>query len=87
MTVYINIETMEYPLHPGDISEMSDKFVEVEETQMPEISNTQKAIEQSPQIVDGIWKQIWLVVDKTEAELEFERKLAESYLPEYQRNR
>ena len=43
--------------------------------------------EQSPQIVDGIWKQIWLVVDKTEAELEFERKLAESYLPEYQRNR
>ena len=32
MTAYINTETMEYPLHPGDIVEMTDNFVEVQET-------------------------------------------------------
>jgi hypothetical protein len=85
MTAYINTETMEYPLHPGDIVEMTDNFVEVQETPMPEISNTQKAIEQQPQIIDGIWKQIWSVVDKSPEEIQFEQNLATSHIPHYQR--
>jgi len=86
MTIYINIETLEYPLHDGDISEMSDRFMIVEETPFPEILNTQKAIEQSPQFIEGKWIRVWQIVEKTAEEIQFEQDLANSFLPQYQRN-
>lgn len=85
MTTYINTETLEYPLHDGDITEMSEKFVAVEETPFPEISNTQKAIEQSPQFIDGKWVRVWQIIDKTAEEIQFEQNLANSFIPHYQR--
>jgi len=86
MTTYINTETLEYPLHDGDITEMSEKFATVEETPFPEVLNTQKAIEQSPQFIDGRWIRVWQIVEKTAEEIQFEQDLANSFLPNYQRN-
>lgn len=86
MTTYINTETLEYPFHDADILENPEKFLEVEETPFPEILNTQKAIEQSPQFIDGRWIRVWQTVEKTAEEIQFEQDLANSFLPNYQRN-
>lgn len=43
--------------------------VKVEDTEIPSINNeTQKVSEGTPELVDGIWKQIWVVEDLTETE-------------------
>ena len=70
MTVYININTQEYPRYQGDIRlihpEIGEEFVcppcfvEVKETEQPQPeSNNYYVEEDSPKEIDGVWHQQW----------------------------
>ena len=82
---YINLLTLEYPRHEGDIRlehpEITDEethpnfpcpdtYAKVEWVDPPSFNkDTQIAYEDAPIQVDGVWKMQWLVKDYTTQEL------------------
>ena len=84
MSSFIKISTLEYPRHEGDIrleyphileTQTGDTFpcpedyAKIIETDKPPYSRLeQKCVESFPQNIDGVWKQVWQVVNLTEEE-------------------
>lgn len=67
---YINLDTMEYPRHPGDIElDPTANWQEVEDTSFPTISEGQIVYEAAPENIDGVWKQVWVARDLTAEEI------------------
>jgi hypothetical protein len=75
---------------PNSIEDFDLSFygtVKVEDTEIPSINNeTQKVSEGTPELVNGIWKQTWVVENLTETE---KQQLTEEkkYTVRLQRNR
>lgn len=75
---------------PNSIEDFDLSFygaVKVEDTEIPPINNeTQKVSEETPELVNGIWKQTWVVENLTETE---KQQLTEEkkYTVRLQRNR
>lgn len=72
MTTYINTQTLEYPLHAGDI-ELShaapEHFQEVQDAPMPEFNKDEQMVfEQVPECREGVWTRVWGVRDLTQIE-------------------
>lgn len=68
---YINIDTMEYPRHPGDVElDPTANWQEVQSSDLPTYEEGQIVYETMPENVDGIWKQAWVVRDMTQEEIE-----------------
>lgn len=82
---YIKLSTMEYPLYEGDIRlshpdiqesqtgesfPIPDDYAFVEETAMPSIDvKTQYMYEETPQLINGAWKRIWVVGTYTDEQI------------------
>jgi hypothetical protein len=83
MSKYINIETMEYPRHVGDIllDGNKEKFVKVLEVPAPIVPMYSYAYEDTPELIDGEWTQRWLVGTMTEEEIEQSKKFEELMKP------
>jgi hypothetical protein len=86
MSSYIKLSTLEYPRHEGDIRSehpeitvdqtgptfpCPDTYALVEETPMPEITDTQNLTELAPVCVNGIWRRVWGVTELTPEELAY----------------
>jgi len=80
MTTYINVNTMEYPMHEGDIRllhpEIGDEFVCPEEfallhnSPFPEFDPEVKKFENgTPENIDGVWYRTWVLKDMTAEEI------------------
>jgi hypothetical protein len=83
MSKYINIETMEYPRHVGDIllDGNKEKFVKVLEVPAPIVPMYSYAYEDTPELVDGIWTQRWITGTMTEEEIQKNKEFEESIKP------
>jgi len=83
MSKYINIETMEYPRHIGDIllDGNTEKFVKVLEVPAPIVPMYSYAYEDTPELIDGEWTQKWLVGTMTEEEIQQNKDFEESMKP------
>jgi hypothetical protein len=67
MTAFINITTLEYPLHVGDLEPafsgeienflIPEGFAIVREVQPPEHGEDQYVAEVAPEEIDGVWVQ------------------------------
>jgi hypothetical protein len=67
---YINLDTMEYPRHPGDVElDPTANWHEVEESDCPVGEEGQIVYEAAPENIDGVWKQVWVCRDLTEEEI------------------
>lgn len=67
---YINLDTMEYPRFIGDIElNPNANWQEVENSEYPIVENGQFAYEETPQNINGVWKQVWAVRNLTENEV------------------
>ena len=82
MNIYIKLETLEYPRHPGDIRlehpEIGEDFVcpsdyaEVQSTPPPDfISGEQYPFELPPTESNGVWVMNWAVHTYTQEEKDF----------------
>lgn len=76
MIVYMNIVTMEYPRHIGDLQllgweqgePLPENWVEVHQDNIPVIEKGQTYQLQEPQLIDGVWRAIYEVREMTEEE-------------------
>lgn len=80
MSVYINTETMQYPLSLDDIKLQfpnvsfpsinftpPEPFAIFKFTEKPQIDFDRQYIEESsPQIIDGTWTQVWSVINHSD---------------------
>jgi hypothetical protein len=92
--IYINTETMEFPIYVGDIKllypniDVSTEFVLPPEFQLvyvpepSELSTNQYFVETQPKLIDGKWTYIQEIREYTESELENKRKASERYKPQ-----
>lgn len=71
MTAYINLDTGEYPRHPGDMAlEPNCNYASVNWVDAPDYNeNTQVAYEGPPECVNGEWYMVWIVRDLTPEEI------------------
>jgi len=77
--LYINAEN-EYPRHIGDVQLVKPSFKEgdalptgwqrVEESERPTAGTDQVTVEGTPEEIDGVMTQTWVVRDLTQAELD-----------------
>lgn len=82
MTMYINTETKQYPLYPGDIKLLfpnssfpSDfvpeaPFMPVQPTDYPQVDHTKNVTEVAPVLQDGKWVQAYSITDASAEEIE-----------------
>lgn len=87
MTVFINTETGQYPVYQGDIQQLYPSmsfsipfipprpFEPVAVTPQPSTTFNQKAIQRGVEQVDGVWKQVWEVVELTPSELQIKNNI------------
>lgn len=76
MTVYLNVETNEYPRHDGDLEllgwkvgdPLPENWVEVSIDPIPEVDENQTYQLQEPQLIDGQWRATWSVRAITDEE-------------------
>ena len=62
MTTYINLDTMEYPLFPGDVLlNPSANWAIVEESDRPSLEKYQAIEEGFPKNENGVWIKTWEV--------------------------
>jgi hypothetical protein len=85
MSAYINIHSLGFPFHEGDIRLLHPEiredqtgdtfpcppeFEKVEEVPIPDYNvDTQYVVRSMPFKVDGVWKYMWSIVDMTEEEI------------------
>jgi hypothetical protein len=77
--LYINADN-EYPRHIGDVQLAKPSFkdgdalptgwVKVEESERPRAGTDQVTVEGTPETIDGVVTQSWIVRDLTQAELD-----------------
>lgn len=90
MSLYLNINTKEYPRYQGDLEllgwsvgePLPEGWVTVVETDIPLIASDETFAETEPQIVDGVWTRQWAVRKLTEEELAARLALEKSLLAE-----
>lgn len=86
MSAFINPDG-EYPRHIGDIelahpdwdgdlTNLPEGWHKVEETEMPAPSANLLVVEGAPELVDGAYKQTWVVTELTDEEVVERRKTA-----------
>lgn len=74
MTVYINVDTMEYPRFIGDVQlNPNCNWEEVLEVEQPDVLKNQVCYESAPEFINNKWTQKWNVRSLTEEEIN-ERK-------------
>lgn len=62
MSAYINLDTMEYPRHPGDVAlDPTANWEIVNETEIPECEEYEVAEESFPENIGGIWFKKWVI--------------------------
>lgn len=74
---YLNIVTMEYPRHIGDLyligykdgEDLPEGWVEVVNTELPSFNENEKVVEIAPVLIDNVWTQQWQVVNLTEEDI------------------
>lgn len=81
MANYINIDTLRYPVHEGDIRleypntsfprpfEPPENYAPVQAVPRPVVDHTQNVAEGAPEQINGVWTQKWEVTDATAAEV------------------
>jgi hypothetical protein len=75
---FYNTETNEYPLYIGDLEAtgwdsskpLPEGYVEVSDSQSPEVQENQKVIELTPELIDGVYFQNFSVIEMTVAEIQ-----------------
>lgn len=74
--LFINTETGEYPRHPGDVElNPTAKWAEVQEVAPPEINYANQYLsEDTPELIDGVYYQKWIVNTLTDEEVVERRK-------------
>jgi hypothetical protein len=85
MSLYLNINTKEYPRYNGDLEllgwsvgePLPEGWVTVVETHIPSVANDEAFTEAEPQEVDGVWTRIWSIRKLTEEELAARASLLE----------
>lgn len=72
MSAYININTLEYPRHEGDIAlDPQGQYTLVQWVDMPPFNSaTQICFEGKPKQIDGQWHMTWIVRDATQKEID-----------------
>lgn len=85
MSSYIKLSTLEYPRHEGDIRNehpeitedqtgsafpCPDTYALVEETPMPETTDTQYVSEEAPVCIDGVWRRVWAIYEMTAEQIQ-----------------
>lgn len=91
MATYINKKTNEYPLYEGDIRliypDMGEEFIlpedfmEVTETPLPIVTETQTFTEAMPKLNDdGSYERVYVIRDWTEEELKRNQEQVAYYL-------
>lgn len=91
MNLYINTETLQYPLFQGDIRLVTGQhegefvltapFEEVVQTPYPEMTTRGSyALQLPPKLIDGKWVQTWSEVQQ-QSEKEIEDRLKELAYP------
>jgi|APGre2960657373_1045057.scaffolds.fasta_scaffold39788_2 hypothetical protein len=95
MSSYIKLSTLEYPRHEGDIRSeypeitvdqtgatfpCPDTYALVEETPIPEVTDTQTFAELAPVCIDGVWRRVWSVTELTSEELAYRAELKDKLL-------
>lgn len=73
--MFINVETLEYPLfeshirtrHP-DVSFPAvfvpiEPYTAVQEVKQPVANSSQRVVEGIPECIEGVWRQVWVVTD------------------------
>lgn len=90
MSAYINKETMEYPLHEGDIRLLHpdmgevfilpDEYAAVLDSQIPTLTETQVFEETTPQLNDdGVYTKVYVVRELDESELQRKAEMRAEY--------
>jgi hypothetical protein len=88
MSLYLNINTKEYPRYNGDLellgwsegNPLPEGWVQVVETDIPTFENDETFNEAEPQEVNGVWMRTWNVRKLTEEELAARLALEEDLL-------
>lgn len=81
MSIFINLDTLEYPRYEGDIAvEPNANWAEVQTTAIPEYAVSQAPYELTPTLINGVWTQQWAVRDLTAEEIENDKQLHLEYL-------
>ena len=69
MTNYINLDTMQYPFHDGDVElDKKANWAVVQETEVPTTTKYQILEEKNPKNVNGVWERVWYVKEMTDSE-------------------
>ena len=70
MTLFINLDTMEYPRFDGDVAlEPTANWSEVIEVNPPVIADDEISYTLAPELKDGSYWQVWAVRKLTKEEL------------------
>jgi hypothetical protein len=70
MTLFINLDTMEYPRFDGDVAlEPTANWSEVIEVNSPVTADDEISYNLAPELKDGSYWQVWAVRKLTEEEL------------------
>lgn len=75
---------MEYPRHIGDIiitgwnpeTPLPENWVEVEYSDPPTTTSSQKLTSGQPTLIDGKWVHTWQVLEKTAEDYAYEEKIS-----------
>ena len=90
MSLYLNINTKEYPRYNGDLellgwsegNPLPEGWVQVTETELPTVESNETFSEAEPQEVNGVWTRTWNIRKLTEEELAAKLALEEKLLAE-----
>lgn len=70
MTMFLNLDTNEFPRFEGDIALNPDaNWIEVIQTQMPNLADDEMAYQIEPKLIDGQYFQQWTIRKKTLEEM------------------
>lgn len=80
MSLFINIDTMEYPRYAGDV-ELSPEsnWAEVLISEPPAVLDNQAAFEIEPELVDGAWHQKWSIRNISKEEIDNDNSIMIEY--------
>lgn len=92
MSLYRKKDDGQYPLYKGDIeilypelneSEIENYFDVVEATEPPPHDNTMSPVEIDLIFEDGKWKRQWMLVQRSQEDIDYENNLEARYSPFY----
>lgn len=97
MSNYIELATLRYPVHEGDIRlahpeigpvfSCPETYALVELTDIPFVDDTKQEVFHCPPInTNGVWRTVWGIRDLTPEEIEYKRILDEKFNPKGKQN-